>query len=183
MVLQPCGECGRHVDVNAIICPFCKAACSPREPRAFRAGRLARAAVFAGASLAACDQGGGKQAEHSEVKAPTSAPRVHGVVTDQKGAPLVGVQVTLQSHMTPKTYSLITDHRGRYSFDEIEAGSYLAGFTYSSYTADRQVNGNDTKQLVVQDTSDILLDIRLTTQDMAQQGMPYGAPPARRRVV
>ena len=62
MTLQPCAACHRHVDVTSPTCPFCGASVAPSHARGQGPfGRLSRAAIFAGATLAttaAC--GGGK---------------------------------------------------------------------------------------------------------------------------
>lgn len=50
--LAPCPACQRHVRIDETACPFCAAALAPGEPRVLGRGRLARAAVFAGAALA-----------------------------------------------------------------------------------------------------------------------------------
>src|SRR5690606_7068696 len=57
MTLVPCVGCRRHVAQGASTCPFCgEALPADREvpPPRRAAGRLSRAAVFAGATLAGC---------------------------------------------------------------------------------------------------------------------------------
>lgn len=66
--LCPCPSCNRHVAVNEVACPFCKAElpesfrCQPTPPPA--RGRLGRAALFAaGAALAGAAACSGVQTE------------------------------------------------------------------------------------------------------------------------
>jgi hypothetical protein len=65
MTLQPCVACGRHVRVEDAACPFCGAPVDEAEPRPSLRGRVSRAAVFAAASLAACGSHDAKPAEGS----------------------------------------------------------------------------------------------------------------------
>jgi hypothetical protein len=59
--LEPCPACRRHVRVDESACPFCGGALEASAPRSLAAGRLTRAAVFAGAALAGATGCGGKQ--------------------------------------------------------------------------------------------------------------------------
>jgi hypothetical protein len=61
--LEPCPGCRRHVRVDEAACPFCGGAIavSGGAPRTLGAGRLTRAAVFAGAAATAIAGCGGKQ--------------------------------------------------------------------------------------------------------------------------
>ncbi|HEY5922736.1 MAG TPA: hypothetical protein VIV11_13745 [Kofleriaceae bacterium] len=58
--LRPCVGCHRHVSVAERACPFCSAELAPGSPRSALLGRASRAAVFAGAALAAAGCGGKK---------------------------------------------------------------------------------------------------------------------------
>jgi len=59
--LRPCPACQRHAAIEESSCPFCAAPLPAAEPRPRLRGRLSRAAVFAGAALAATAAcGGGK---------------------------------------------------------------------------------------------------------------------------
>jgi hypothetical protein len=55
--LHPCPECERHVRSSDVKCPFCRATIDARSPDR-RAGRLSRAAAFAGAALLGVACGG-----------------------------------------------------------------------------------------------------------------------------
>jgi hypothetical protein len=54
MELVVCGGCKRHVDVREDRCPFCASAVTARPQRVSVRGRLSRAAVFS-AALVACE--------------------------------------------------------------------------------------------------------------------------------
>lgn len=54
MELVPCGGCRRHVDARDARCPFCAAAITARPRRVLPRGRITRAAVFS-AALVACE--------------------------------------------------------------------------------------------------------------------------------
>ncbi|MDB4956378.1 MAG: hypothetical protein JWO36_3947 [Myxococcales bacterium] len=54
--LVPCPQCHRHVAVGEAACPFCGAAPRLAPKRLTLGGRLSRAAVFASATLVACSK-------------------------------------------------------------------------------------------------------------------------------
>ena len=58
--LRPCTGCRRHVAIDEAVCPFCSAELAPGSPHSPLLGRASRAAVFAGAALAATACGGKK---------------------------------------------------------------------------------------------------------------------------
>jgi hypothetical protein len=186
MVLHPCVACGRHVEIEEARCPFCGAACTRFEPRPVRAGRLARAVVFAGATLAACDQGKGatdravdKPTDPQVAKQPVAEPRVHGTITDDAGGPLVGAQVSLNG---PAVYTAVSDHKGRYAFDDIATGQYKLIVGYMGMRGGEWAIGNAEHEVHVASGAEVRQDVSVHVQREAP-AMPYGAPPARRRVV
>jgi protocatechuate 3,4-dioxygenase beta subunit len=136
--------------------------------------------VFAGATLAGCDQGVG-HSDKPVAKEPAHAPRLHGTITDETGAPVVGAQLTLTG---PAPYNTVSDHRGRYRFDEIAAGEYklTSGYNAWSETRGEQATGYAEKTLIASATDDGRADVKLELRYQVP-AMPYGAPPARRRVV
>ena len=141
------------------------------------AGRFARAVMFAGATLAGCDQGGGKPTEPSVAK-PVGPPGVHGWVTDNHGTPLVGVQLMMQG---PAQYNAMSDHHGRYRFEDITAGDYKLTINYNGRSPDGEyANGNAEQTVHVRADEKVDVTLAVTYQ---QPAMPYGAPPRRHRLV
>jgi hypothetical protein len=178
MGLQPCTRCFRHVLDAETACPFCGAAVERLPQRASRAGRFARAALFASASLAACDQG--KAGDPTHAKEPARSPRIHGMVVDQSGTPVVGAMVRIVQG--PRDYQATTNHAGRYALDELEPGEYSLNVSFSAPTPSGGRSGFDTKQVTVVAGQDQKLDLTLQIMDQSP-AMPYGAPPRRSRLV
>lgn len=184
MTLQPCSRCARHVDSRDVSCPFCGGVVHRREPQPVRAGRFARAAVFAGAALAGCDQGKlpdkAPVEEPKEQPKPARASRVYGVVVDEMGASLVGVGVSLNGDA--QTYTTKTDDRGRFEVVSVVPGTYRAEFMYAAVDMGMQRNGLDQREIVIAAGAAQRLEITLNVASHPV-AMPYGAPPARRRLV
>jgi hypothetical protein len=68
--LAPCPHCQRHVAITETGCPFCRGDLVGAAPRSLSLGGLSRAAVFAGATLAAACGGKPKvDANHAQVEA------------------------------------------------------------------------------------------------------------------
>ncbi|HEX5061199.1 MAG TPA: carboxypeptidase-like regulatory domain-containing protein [Kofleriaceae bacterium] len=189
MRLRPCEGCRRHVAVDEARCPFCGHALAPVAmgllvPR----GRFSRAAVFAGATLAgACWTGSTTPREtpieHKQVESKPSVPppgTIRGVVHNADGgAPLPGVTVTVQKPDGSPVYAT-TNAKGEYEFKNLPPGQYAVMF--------QSGNPNETPQgtpvTLESDagaTADVFID--LTIPDRAPCCKPYGAPPARRRIV
>ena len=177
MLLQVCEGCMRHIAANESHCPFCAAPSSPREPSPLRAGRFARAVMFAGTAIAGCDQGKGATQDHPVTTTPTATPSARGTITDVHGVPIVGATVTL---FGATTYSALSDHHGRYRFDDIPAGNYKMTVGADQNGADGFSAGYTEQSLNVR--GDEHVDVTLTLQ-YQQPAMPYGAPPRRHRVV
>lgn len=137
--------------------------------------------------LAGCDAGNNKkpqgqgQGEGSAAAKRTYA-TLRGKVTDRNGRPLAGAQVSVQTANAVNGRSLMksvpADADGRYTLDLIEPGAYVLYFGYGN---DSQ-QGSDQRAITVKADEDQTLDVSLDMRDV-QQAMPYGAPPARRRVV
>lgn len=184
MELQACRGCARHVDVHEVSCPFCGVAVAEVPPRPMRAGRFARAAVFAGASLAGCDQGA-KPAPREPVpavKAPPeeklTASRIVGTVRDTGGAPLAGAMVWIdQEHIAH------TDGQGHFVLENLPPGSYHFGASWQEAVAGAsQRRGNHSQFVELREPRELRIDVKLEIQDMPV-AMPYGAPPRRYRMV
>ncbi len=80
--LRPCPACRRHVAIAAPACPFCAVELAPSEAPHMTLGRLSRAAVFAGATLATACGGKTKPADHA-----TPPPSDAGVAKSADAAP------------------------------------------------------------------------------------------------
>jgi hypothetical protein len=161
--------------------PYCGASLRAVVHRTMRAGRFARAALFAGAALAGCDRG--KRPDEPGTNEPVRVPRVHGTVVDhQAGAPTVGANVTLST--ATKSLTAKTDARGRYELEELEPNDYTLHVGYYAPTSrgDVEKRGYTAKQVKVTAGSDQRVDAKLEINEM-HMSAPYGAPPARGRVV
>jgi hypothetical protein len=208
MNLQPCTSCQRHVEVGVSACPFCGAA-----PRASRStvrtmlGRVSRAAVFA--SAAAC----GSSTPHAGPPPPPPPPpdpvvvhkfatapppaegkaSVRGFVT-LDGRPLTGLTVTARAQ-DGTTVQATTGSNGEYELVDLAPGSWtlsLPDDVYDPYRYSRRPQEGplmvpaDVVQLDVGENErhDIGLSTPLPPEpDRGPCCKPYGAPPARRRVV
>lgn len=99
--LRACTSCNRPVVVSETACPFCAVALIPVEPPATQLGRLSRAALFAGATLAgaAC----GNKAKHDTHQPPPPPPQSAdaGVTADQHFAEPPPVDAAVQPDAAP----------------------------------------------------------------------------------
>ena len=199
MQLRPCAQCRRHVDLTETACPFCHAALEPVAPRSVHvAGRLSRAAVFAGATLTsaaltgACWTGSAPPTttpvDDTQTQGPVEANpaaipagTIRGVVRNHAtAAPVIGVRVMLRADATGALMQGLTDEHGEYVFSGLAPGSY---------TITNQPN--HPRQAPVQISVELPADtgargdfaIAVPAPNHSNIPMPYGAPPARRRVV
>jgi hypothetical protein len=190
-MLIPCGGCRRHVRSSEPACPFCGRAIEPAPARSSVVGRLSRAAVFAG--LAGCgapstpatqvdrtkqvDQT--KQVEDTYAAKPAAGMgTLRGSVRDHRGTFIPNFTVTLGND-PPRT--AITDAQGFFTFEDLPAGSYELSWPISG---SRQ--GSDSRVVEVKVDAVIRADIQFwppPSYDPNSPAMPYGAPPARRRIV
>lgn len=201
MTLRACATCRRHF-ADEPACPFCGAAAPARVPRALPTARLSRAAAFAGAALAGCwtsnppppsapqsvtqtTQTAETQTQQQTFADPpprVANSRIEGVVTDDAtGIPRVNVIVSLarrqqQGAQGPATVR--TDVNGRYVFEKLEAGDYVVTFRQPH---PRAVPTQVTVKLGTDDTQ----TANATVAGFIPSNIPtpYGAPPARTRVV
>lgn len=209
MTLRACSQCRRHFRAEPA-CPFCGTAAPPRQPRPFSPARLSRAAAFAG--LASCytsnpppqygpppppppyvgqqqqqqqQQQQTQQTQQQQLANPppgeVGTSRIEGLVTDSTtNRPMGKVRVELHSGDNPpriQPRSTQTDVNGRYAFVELPAGRYVVMFGVPDprVAARRVIDlGDGDRQYA---------SWEVYTQPASNIPTPYGAPPARRRVV
>jgi hypothetical protein len=190
MLLRGCSHCRRHVDVGEIKCPFCDvtlAGSSTSRPVA-AAGRLGRAAVFAGATIAgtACWTDAKTPTttpiEHKQVDGTPATPppgTIRGVIrSSETGEPLPGLSLTIRINDSEPIYAT-SNQAGEYEFTKLPPGEY----TIEYERGDRQPPQGIKVKLGAD--AGTLADVRvlLPQPDRGPCCKPYGAPPARRRVV
>lgn len=202
MVLSPCASCHRHIDARDAVCPFCRAprATGAISPRRASLGRLSRAAIFAGA--AAC--GGTAPAPHHRAPVPPdpavvqrfeNAPppsegkaSVRGFAT-RDGQPLTGTRVTA-THAELGGKSTRTGQKGEYEFVDLEPGVWEVVVDYPlMYNRPQdQPTGPEIERVELAPGTNTRRDLFVPVPPPYQRDTgpcckPYGAPPARRRVV
>lgn len=198
MSLQPCTRCHRHVRVDATACPFCAAPihAAPRAPVRRVAGPLSRAAVFAG--LTACwssssstptqppTPGSASPPDAQTADAPSSdivtrpgtAGVLEGVVRDKNtNIPIESATVQLRDQ-NGLVVATNTDERGAYRFEGVAPGDYQLVVQFHT----TQSGGSAQYPVTVFPTGS-RVDVALPTYRAAPLPKPYGAPPARRRIV
>jgi len=182
MTLQPCPQCSRHIRANETVCPFCAATISPAAPAPTIYGRWSRAAVFAG--LAGCytsnppPQNPPPPDQQQFAQPPATAGAISGVVTDGS-TPLANVPIFVDGQGVQ--ISRTTDANGRYEIGPLRPGGYRVTFGYSNHPR----RPAPFRQVEVRDAS-VRIDMVIAPQapyDPSMDAKPYGAPPARRRVV
>jgi hypothetical protein len=200
MQLEPCSQCRRHVERAAVRCPFCAApqAAAAARRLASHAGRMSRAAVFAGA--AAC--GSSAPPPHGPPPPPdpvvvqqladeptpvAGKARIRGFLTVD-GRALAGIAVHA-THEDDTRHQTTTGPQGEYSFIDIEPGVWTLTVDYE-LPPDRPQDpvGPVRRYVDLARGADQRFDIELSSappqlRDVAPCCKPYGAPPARRRVV
>jgi hypothetical protein len=206
MDLHPCASCRRHIDRHAASCPFCRApsGLTPQRSTLGAVGRLSRAAIFAGA--AAC----GSAAPHHEspppppdpvlvqqfAKAPPPAEgkaSLRGFVT-RDGQPLVNVAL-YATRDDGTTLTASTGPHGEYTFVDIAPGQLtlkLDPYVYDPYLGSRRPQEGHPMPpedvVTLAPGANERHDMAVATppppaRDTGPCCKPYGAPPARRRVV
>ncbi|MCX5743727.1 MAG: carboxypeptidase-like regulatory domain-containing protein [Proteobacteria bacterium] len=194
--LHPCPSCRRHVGGEAA-CPFCGGALSPVPSRTIAHGRFSRAAVFAGATtLAGCWTA--PEPTHAQPPDPhstetheakvdpqdttppsTTTGQVEGVVTDDAGQVVAGIEVWLQGGNGQQATQ--TDQRGHYLFRDVPPGPIEILVRTSNNPRHSPFRASAT--IVVGQTQRANVAVSYPRSNPSNIPMPYGAPPARRRVV
>lgn len=207
MQLVACARCNRHIRESATRCPFCDAVRDRHLiSRVIDTGaRLSRAAVFAGA--AAC------YTSPPPPQGPPPPPPDNTVPTDTTGTgtfaqppPDGGSSTTAQAlgvidgvardggMQAPIPHAMITlvgtglqlhttaDDRGRFAFHDLPAGQYQIVLQDPGGNP-RQPPPARIVQLAAGGTEHVILNKPPYVPDRGPCCKPYGAPPARRRVV
>ena len=182
--MTPCPSCRRHVREN--VCPFCGATVVHVASPIISMARLTRSAVFAGASFASgcwTDKPPTTTTTTPVHHTAATAGTVRGIVIDAATGQPVN-QAWIQ--ITPNPYNAedhdrnkdaMTDAAGRYSI-ELPPGDYRIAVQ----SADRRQPRSE--HLVTVQAGDALsVDFQISVAPTPPMPMPYGAPPARRRVV
>jgi hypothetical protein len=196
MSFEPCPSCKRHVSASDAACPFCGTRTNAVARGSTLAGRLTRAAVFAG--MAACSGSAANQpppppppVEYPFALPPAPAAgkaSLSGIVRES-GYRRAAVRVDLQGS-NGEHQSAVTNDKGEYRFLDIEPGTYTV-VADPGYRGQRPQDGP-----VMQPATQVELAADANEQrDLGVQPpppyvpdtgpccKPYGAPPARRRVV
>jgi hypothetical protein len=206
MTLRACSHCRRHFAAEPA-CPFCGAAsAAPPPTRVTVGGRLSRAAAFA--ALAGCytsnpppqygppppppppphEQQQQQQQQVTEDQQKFAKPpdagtsAIQGTLKNsQSAAPLANWPVQLQSPSQPSMQprNTQTDANGHYAFVDLPAGDYVLVFGYDNHPRRRAPRQNVT----LGDHDAKTVDQQIFIPPPSNIPMPYGAPPARGRVV
>jgi len=186
-MMRPCPACSRHV--RDATCPFCGAAV-PAAARSVFAGPVTRAAVFS--ALAGCWTGSTPAEQQTTVvdhhheeqtkPQPPASGTIEGTVIDSNsGVPVAYAQVTL----VEKNQVAQTDAQGHYKLEGVAPGTYTLRVTAA---ANNPHQGGAVAQanVTLGDTgarADVQIAMPIYRYNPNQAPMPYGAPPARRRIV
>jgi hypothetical protein len=182
MELQPCTACRRHIATNHARCPFCDASSSPAEmpERAFV--RMSRAMVFAGATLAAAC--GGSRAPQPAATSSTSTQASPPPVTPDAGAAAVAGPDPWASPPRPPPVDagVVVDAAPVVVKQPIHVQEHYQNHPCSEPDPARVAEAQ--KKLAAAKTPD---EKQRAQQELWGAQMPicapYGAPPARRRVL
>jgi len=172
--LVTCSACRRHVDVRETVCPFCAAPLSARRPQRALVTRLTRAAIFSAATtLAAC----------SDKPAPAPAPAVPPVPSTGSGdgsddlEKLLDRDERLVEHPAPPLDAAVPDAPSPDAGVAVDA-AVDAGVDPALAEQRRRRERLRLERQREQERIERVDETRW--REMAK---PYGAPPARRRVV
>jgi predicted amidophosphoribosyltransferase len=168
--MTPCSACARHVKHDETACPFCGTPFAAPAPRARRVvGRVTRAAIFS-AALVACGK-------HDEpVPAPKAGSAEH---LDQDFNQLLGSAQTPAASPADAAVALAPDAA-------VDAGKSDEERTRELQEAQQKKEKDQQQHADAERRRRELEQERLREQQEIRQhynAKPYGAPPARRRVV
>jgi carboxypeptidase family protein len=189
MLLRVCVHCRRHVGASETACPFCRTQLAPPATRpALAAARLGRAAIFAGATITSgCWTSSSSSARDTTVqKQEQVAPNpgippgtIRGVVRDQNGAYVPNFPVVLEAE-NGTTINATTDAHGEFEFRGLEPGNYTVSYQPNN---PRQTRATAAVTLQPEQGERAELTIYPPPIDRGPCCKPYGAPPARKRLV
>lgn len=170
--MQPCPQCKRHLKIGEIACPFCGTR------------RLSRAALLASVALAspACWTNASSTPtttpENTQTTTTAATGVVTGIVTAGPGEPLADYTVTLLGPDGGER-TAASDSKGRYTFTDLPPGTYKL-----LVPSNNRRRPNDERAVIVKSGETVQQDFATANRDLDQRlKMPYGAPPAPRRVV
>ena len=188
MLLRVCVQCRRHVGVSESACPFCRAELVAARPRpTFAAARLGRAAIFAGATVASACWTSSSGSHDTTVEnkpvdtktGPIAPGTIRGSVLNQNRAYVPNFPVTLQSESGAEMHTT-TDAHGEFEFRGLEPGNYTVFYQPNN---PRQTPAMTAVTLHPEQGERADLVIYPEPVDRGPCCKPYGAPPARRRIV
>ena len=186
MILRPCTGCRRHVANVEAACPFCGAALAvvAVAPHAAPLGRLSRAAVFASAAtLAGCwTNAAPPPAQHA------SPPGPGGAGDSQGGTDPWANQDRASHDATSRSAPGRDAGVGHFAHAPNDAGVATVHAPADAGVATAHVPADAPPLLIHDPEDDLRNNNRRHTCSSPGPGrapvcMPYGAPPARRRVV
>jgi hypothetical protein len=179
MELVPCGGCRRHVDARETACPFCAAAITARPQRAMPRGRITRAAVFS-AALVACE---------SKQPAPQPAP-----VPQQQGSDDLEKMLDGDHHVADRPPPPAASDASLADATAVATSAVDAGIT-----VDAGMSREKMIELKTERDKRRREQLERKRKELIEQELappppppddrfhnipkPYGAPPARRRLV
>jgi hypothetical protein len=125
-------------------------------------------------------------------KPPAASGVIRGVITDDRGAPVAGISVYLQRTGAPAVATM-TNRTGEYTFGNLVDGTYVVMVPRDDATTHpRHAPAPDRRPVTIANGGTMQIDIALRpiaiqpdVKDFDRNHCckPYGAPPARRRVV
>lgn len=184
-MLRPCAACARHVEVGELSCRWCGArlaTAESRDPIAY-VGRLSRAAIFAGAVVAA-PLGCGPSVRYEPLVADGSAfttGAVKGQVLRHDGEPLSNASITLYSEQLRTnadgrdSISTQLNAKGEFRVENLPPGDYRLGLS--------ALSGSPRFTVRLGQVTVLSIELDKPKRDPRPMAKPYGAPPARRRIV
>lgn len=175
MELVPCVHCSRHVGVTETNCPFCRRGISVQRPQFAFASKLTRAAIFS-AAVVACDS---KTAKPTPAPVPTQAGSATGSGSDD-------LEKMLDADgRTVERADRVTDAGAAEAMAAVSDGGLDGGVAATIRTPEEI---RERKEQVRRDAEIVQEKVRKNREKQEElriqhNAKPYGAPPARRRVV
>jgi hypothetical protein len=174
MELVPCNVCRRHVSVAESACPFCAAAVPAQRARRFApSGRITRAAVFS-AALVGCE---------TKQEAPKPAPSPQQQGSDDLEKLLDDDHHIADRPTPPPADAAVAADATAIATGALDAGVPAdAGVDQAALAAKRE-RQRKLREEQERKRKEIERQLAVPNPDWHNIPKPYGAPPARRRVV